>query len=79
MKIRNLFITLSIALLTISCTNTKPKNEVIIYTSVDQVFSSQILKEFEKRTGIYVKAVYDTEASKAGCYSRSYLTLQRKG
>jgi len=63
--IKNLLIMLFIALLTLSCTNTKSKDEVVIYTSVDQVFSSQILKEFEKETGIHVKVLYDTEASKA--------------
>lgn len=41
------------------------KGTVIVYTSVDQVFSSKILKQFEKDTGITVKALYDTEASKA--------------
>lgn len=65
MNIRNLFIILLISFLPISCTDNKTKNEVVIYTSVDQVFSSQILKEFETKTGIHVKAVYDTEASKA--------------
>ncbi len=65
MNIKNLIIILLIVFLTISCTNTKPKNKVIIYTSVDQVFSSQILKKFEHETGIHIKAVYDTEASKA--------------
>lgn len=38
---------------------------VTVYTSVDQVFSSKILKQFEEDTGITVKALYDTEASKA--------------
>jgi len=38
--------------------------EVIIYTSVDQVFSEPILKEYEKQTGVTVKAVYDVEAAK---------------
>jgi iron(III) transport system substrate-binding protein len=41
------------------------KGAVIVYTSVDQVFSSKILKQFENDTGITVKALYDTEASKA--------------
>jgi iron(III) transport system substrate-binding protein len=40
------------------------KNEVIVYTAVDQVFSEPILQEFEKKTGIRVKAVYDIEATK---------------
>jgi iron(III) transport system substrate-binding protein len=39
-------------------------SEVVVYTSVDQVFSEPILQTFEKRTGIKVKAVYDVEASK---------------
>jgi iron(III) transport system substrate-binding protein len=38
--------------------------QVVIYTSVDQVYSQPILDRFEKETGITVKAVYDVEASK---------------
>jgi iron(III) transport system substrate-binding protein len=38
--------------------------EVVIYTSVDQVFSEPILKAYEKTTGVKVKAVYDVEAAK---------------
>ncbi len=37
---------------------------VVVYTSLDQIYSEPILKEFEKTTGIKVKAVYDTEAAK---------------
>jgi iron(III) transport system substrate-binding protein len=48
-----------------SCSKTRDTPSVIIYTSVDQVYSSQIFKDFEKQTGIKVLAVYDTEASKA--------------
>ena len=39
--------------------------EVVVYTSVDQVFSEPILKDFEKESGIKVKAVYDTEETKS--------------
>lgn len=46
-------------------TGKQDKGEVVVYTAVDQVFSSKILKKFEKETGIIVKALYDTEASKA--------------
>jgi iron(III) transport system substrate-binding protein len=42
----------------------KPIHEVVIYTSVDQVYSEPVLKEFETRTGIRVLAVYDVEAAK---------------
>jgi len=41
----------------------KPR-EVVIYTSVDQVFSEPILDRFQEETGIIVKAVYDVEAAK---------------
>ncbi len=52
-----------IAFLLTSCTTTN--NEVVVYTSVDQVFSEPVLKEFEKRTGIKVKTVFDTEETKS--------------
>lgn len=38
--------------------------EVVIYTSVDQVFSEPILMAFQEKTGIKVKALYDVEATK---------------
>jgi iron(III) transport system substrate-binding protein len=37
---------------------------VVLYTSVDQVFSEPVLKRFEAETGIKVLAVYDVEAAK---------------
>jgi ABC-type Fe3+ transport system, periplasmic component len=39
-------------------------DEVVIYVSEDQVFSEPILKDFEKETGIKIRAVYDTEEAK---------------
>ncbi|MFA5088578.1 MAG: extracellular solute-binding protein [Candidatus Omnitrophota bacterium] len=42
----------------------KPRNEVVIYTSLDQVFSEPVLQDFERETGIKVRAVYDVEATK---------------
>jgi iron(III) transport system substrate-binding protein len=42
----------------------KVDREVVIYTSLDQVFSEPILNDFEKARGIKVKVVYDVEASK---------------
>lgn len=47
---------------------TKPSaasKTVVIYVSEDQVFSEPVLKDFEKETGIQVKAVFDTEESKS--------------
>ena len=43
----------------------KPASVVVVYVSEDQVFSEPILKDFEKATGIRVKAVYDTEEAKS--------------
>lgn len=37
---------------------------VVIYTSVDQVYSEPVLNEFEQQTGIRVLPVYDVEATK---------------
>jgi iron(III) transport system substrate-binding protein len=38
---------------------------VVVYVSHDEVFSEPILKDFEKETGISVRAVYDTEETKS--------------
>jgi len=50
-------------LFTIGCNNNS--NELVVYTSVDQIFSEPILKDFENETGIKVKVVYDTEETKS--------------
>ena len=41
-----------------------PKKTVVVYTSLDQIYSDPILSDFERRTGIEVRPVYDTEAAK---------------
>ncbi len=38
---------------------------VIVYVSHDQVFSEPVLKDFEKETGVRVRAIYDTEETKS--------------
>lgn len=44
---------------------------VVVYVSHDQVFSEPILKDFERDTGIRVRALYDTEEAKsAGLMNR---------
>ncbi|MHB8963147.1 MAG: extracellular solute-binding protein [Saccharofermentanales bacterium] len=37
---------------------------VVVYTSVDQVYSEKIFKAYEKETGVKVEAKYDIEAAK---------------
>jgi iron(III) transport system substrate-binding protein len=39
-------------------------SDVVVYTSVDQVFAEPVLRWFQRETGIQVKAVYDAEAAK---------------
>jgi iron(III) transport system substrate-binding protein len=38
---------------------------LVVYVSHDEVFSEPILKDFERETGIRVRAVYDTEETKS--------------
>jgi iron(III) transport system substrate-binding protein len=50
-------------LLTTGCDQNK-KSEVVIYTAQDEAYADLIFKDFEKKTGIKVKAVFDSEAVK---------------
>jgi len=47
----------------VTCKSRSP--EVVVYTSVDQVFSEPIFKAFERSSGIGVRAVFDTEETKS--------------
>ncbi|NPA49047.1 MAG: extracellular solute-binding protein [Thermodesulfobacteria bacterium] len=50
----------------VTCGKEPPSsNEVVVYTSTDQVFSEPVLQEFERRTGIKVHMVFDTEETKS--------------
>lgn len=50
--------------LTLMACDSKPKNEVVVYVSLDEMFSKPILDDFEKQTGIKVVMVTDQEAQK---------------
>ena len=63
MKFLSRFLIILSALFIIGCNNNS--NEVVVYTSVDQIFSEPVLKDFEKETGIKVKVLYDTEETKS--------------
>lgn len=64
MGIRVLFLVLAAALG--GCgSRSGPSGSVIVYVSEDRVFSEPVLKDFERDTGIAVKAVYDTEEAKS--------------
>ena len=63
MNIKIIIIAFLIVLISVACTNNP--NVVVVYTTVDQIFSEPILKNFENETGIKVKAVFDTEETKS--------------
>ncbi len=58
------FIFISLLLFLNGCKKYGEK-KVVVYVSEDQVFSEPILKDFERETGISVKALYDTEETKS--------------
>jgi len=53
----------------VACRSPEPsqqaKRAVTIYVSTDRVFSEPVLREYEKRTGVRVNPVYDTEETKS--------------
>jgi iron(III) transport system substrate-binding protein len=54
----------ALVLLVVPSTSRDQQPVAIVYTSQDQVYAEPILKDFEKATGIKVRAVYDSEAVK---------------
>jgi iron(III) transport system substrate-binding protein len=53
-----------LALFLAGCGRQPAAREVVVYTSVDQVYAEPVLKEYEKKTGVRVLPVYDVEAAK---------------
>jgi iron(III) transport system substrate-binding protein len=39
--------------------------QVTVYVSTDRVFSEPVLRDYEKRSGVTINAVYDTEETKS--------------
>ena len=52
-----------LAVLLAGCT-APASRQVVVYTSVDQVYADPILAAFERETGVRVRPVFDVEASK---------------
>ena len=63
-SILRFFSYLLILILFLSLTGCTSSNEAVLFTSQDQIYSEPIIKDFEKATGIKVKTVYDSEATK---------------
>jgi iron(III) transport system substrate-binding protein len=64
MNKKTIFLLINIALAATPFTKLMA-NEVVVYTSVDDVFARPIAEKFEKETGIKVKLVTDTEETKS--------------
>ena len=69
MTIRHLFI-LTAAILTATCGRSEEAavptpRSVTVYVSTDRVFSEPVLQEYQRRSGVTVNAVYDTEETKS--------------
>ena len=64
------FILAACLALTTTCRSQRLK-QVVVYTSVDQIYALQIFEQFTRDTGIQVRPVFDTEAGKTtGLYRR---------
>lgn len=48
----------------VACSGSRTEHSVVVYTSVDQIYAEPVLRDFESRSGVRVRAVYDVEASK---------------
>jgi iron(III) transport system substrate-binding protein len=51
---------------------------VTVYVSTDRVFSEPVLREYEKRSGVKVSAVYDTEETKSTGLANRLLAEQAR-
>lgn len=70
---------LAITLVLNGCaTNKEQANEIVVYTAIEQSFVEDIFKDFEESTGITVKAVYDTEATKTTGLVNRIITEKEK-
>ena len=77
MKIK-IALVLLLVMFTIGCSLEQDASAVVVYTSVDQNFSSVVFDRFTEETGVEVKAVYDVEAAKTtGLVNRLIAEKQR--
>jgi len=73
-----LAVTLAVVLLAGCSPASKAPEEVVVYSSVDEVFARPIAERFEQKTGIKVRLVPDTEETKStGLLNRLIAEKQR--
>lgn len=61
---RSTFATLLLCFLSIGCIRSSSGPEVVVYSALDSQFSQPIFDDFEKKTGIHVRASFDAESTK---------------
>ncbi len=61
---RNIVVSLFSLIAVAGAQDGKPAPRVTVYVSLDREHSEKVLSQFERETGIEVKAIYDTEANK---------------
>jgi iron(III) transport system substrate-binding protein len=61
-----------------SDSTTNEGRSVTIYVSTDRVFSEPVLRDYEKRSGVRVNAVYDTEETKSTGLANRLLAEQAR-
>ncbi len=54
----------AVAAIAVGCVGGDDGPQVVVYTSLDPVFSREVLARFEAETGIRARSVFDTEATK---------------
>src|SRR5687768_11303260 len=69
-RVASIHLTIAFAFLAVSGCRSPERTpnadrSVTVYVSTDRVFSEPILREYEKRSGVTVNAVYDTEETKS--------------
>ena len=68
-RLASIHVVAALALLGVGCGSPESTQNaartVTVYVSTDRVFSEPVLREYEKRTGVTVNAVYDTEETKS--------------
>lgn len=64
-QISNHSLRLTFFLFVMMCIGCSSKEEVIVYTALDREYSEPLFREFTEKTGISVRAKYDSEAYKS--------------
>ena len=82
-RLASIHLSIAVAFLAVGgCRSSEPSpnadRTVTVYVSTDRVFSEPVLREYEKRSGVTVNAVYDTEETKSTGLANRLLAEQAR-